>query len=439
MPSLTKLSRSTFERFLPSLRYPDFRALWLASISGDSASWALMTARAWLAKSMGGDYGSTWVGVVIFASMVPYILVTPFAGLLADRMVRRNLLAWVFLMNMGQNVALTVLALTGSIELWHLVVLSFVNGAGRAIQTPTSFSLVANLVPREDLINAYSLSSATFHASRLVGPGIIAPLMASVDLGWVFLICNGFFVVGLYQVLRIRTISTGEMEPTKGVIYNLLAGLRYTYTHRVLMLIVLIIAFHCALTMSFESLLPVLSDDRFNTEGSGVAYLMMAVGAGALIASLFLAGIRGEQMRGRLLLIAGVVSAVTPLGLAVAPNLALGMLATATMGASQTAFMVITLAMMQSIVPDAIRGRISSIYIFHAAGVMSFANLGNGSLADSFDPGWMLTIAGAAFFGVMLVSLVGPTMRKIYLAGVPPMIQPQPAPQYTTAGGGSSS
>ncbi len=439
MTGLTELRRSISGRYFPSLRYADFRSLWMAGIAGESASWALITARAWVAKDLGGDHGNTWVGVIIFASMVPYILVTPFAGYLADRMVRRHLLALVFIANMGQNAVLTVLALTGTIELWHMVLLSLVHGTGRAIQTPTGFSLVANLVPRENLINAYSLGSATFHASRLIGPGLIAPLMMHVDPGWVFFSCNGFFAIGLYQVLRIRTISSGVMEPTKGVIYNLLAGLRYTYSHKLLMYIVVLIFFHCGLTMSFEALLPVLAQDRFLTEGSGIAYLMMGVGGGALFASLFLAGVRSEQLRGRLLLITGVVSAVTPLGLAVAPNLVLGMLATAAMGAFQTGFMVITLAMMQSMVPDAIRGRISSIYILHAAGVMSFANLGNGTLADTFDPGWLLSIGGAAFFAVMLLSIVGPTLRKVYLAGVPPMIQPQPAPQYTTAGGGSSS
>ncbi|MFQ5933262.1 MAG: MFS transporter [Dehalococcoidia bacterium] len=422
MVTLTNLGRNAGQRFFPALGHRDFRSLWLAATASDSASWALITARAWLAKSLAEDHGNTWVGVTIFAAMIPYILVTPFAGLLADRMVRRNLLALVFALNLAQNAALTTLALADVIQMWHLVLLSFLSGSGRALQTPTSFSLVANLVPREDLINAYALNAATFHASRLVGPGLIAPLMAAIDLGWVFLICNIFFVVGIIQVLRIRTMSTGVVEPTRGVLYNLLAGLRYSYNHRVLLFIVVLIAFHCSLTMSFESLLPVLSEERFSSGGSGVAYLMTSVGAGALVVSVALAGIKGDQLRGRLLFMTGIASAIAPLALAAAPSLALGMLATATMGASQTAFMVITLAMMQSIVPDAIRGRISSIYILHAAGVMSFANLGNGSLADVFDPSWMLSIAGLAFLAVMIVSLAGPTFRRVYLAGVPPRV-----------------
>ena len=388
-------------------------------MASDSGTWALMTARAWLAKDIAEDHGNTWVGITIFAGMIPFIIFPPFAGYLADRLVRKNLLGATFVVSLAQSIALTTLALSGSIQMWQLVLLSFVNGASRAVQTPTAFSLVANLVPRDLMLNAYALNSATFHASRLLGPGLIAPLLAVMDPGWVFLACNGPFVLSLALVFRIRTVSTGVIEPTKGVLFNLVAGFRYTYSHRVLTMVVLLITAHCALTMSFESLLPVISDERFDWGGSGVAYLMMSVGAGALVASIYLAGIRGEQLRGRLLFITGVLGSVVPLALAVSPNMALGMLSASAMGAVQTAYMVITLTIMQTIVPDAIRGRISSIYIIHAGGIMSFANLGNGALADLVDPGWLLAIGGLAFLGVTLISTAGPTMRRIYWVGVP--------------------
>ena len=150
---------------------------------------------------------------------------------------------------------------------------------------------------------------------------------------------------------------------------------------------------------------------------------MMAVGAGAMVSSFYLAGIRTERFRGRLLLTAGVLSSLAPLALAVAPNMAIGMLAASVMGATQTAYMVITLTMMQSMVPDAVRGRISSIYIIHAGGIMSFANLGNGALAELTDPFWLLSIGGLAFLAVTLFSGIGPTMRRIYWTG-----NPVPAP-----------
>ena len=423
MNSLDNINRSVRSRYFPALGHRDFRMLWIAILASDSGTWALMTVRAWLARDIAEQRGDLWVGITVFAGMIPFILVPPIAGYLADRFVRKHVLASTFILALAQCIALTVLSLTGLLELWHLVALSFINGSARAIQTPTAFSLVPNLVPRDLMINAYALNSATFHASRLVGPGLIAPLLATVDPGWVFAACNAPFILSLALVLGLRTVSTGAMEASKGFIANLIAGFSYVYRRPALTMIVLLITFHCGLTMSFEALLPVLSEERFGWGGSGVGYLMMAVGAGAMVSSFYLAGIRTERFRGRLLLTAGVLSSLAPLALAVAPNMAIGMLAASVMGATQTAYMVITLTMMQSMVPDAVRGRISSIYIIHAGGIMSFANLGNGALAELTDPFWLLSIGGLAFLVVTLFSGIGPTMRRIYWTG-----NPVPAP-----------
>ena len=419
MTSLDNISRSVGRRYFPALGHRDFRLLWTAILASDSGTWALMTARAVVARDIADELGDLWVGVVVFAGMIPFILVPPIAGYLADRFVRKHVLAFTFVLALAQSIALTWLALVGALELWHLVFLSFVNGSARAIQTPTAFSLVANLVPRDLMINAYALNSATFHASRLIGAGLIAPLLATAEPGLVFAVCNAPFVLSLFLVFNIRTVSSGVMEKTKGFLFNLVAGFKYVYQRPALTLIVVLITFHCGLTMSFEALLPVLSQDRFGWGGSGVGYLMMAVGAGAMVSSIYLAGIRSDRLRGRVLLTTGVLSSLAPLALAFAPNMAIGMLATSAMGATQTAYMVITLTMMQSMVPDAVRGRISSIYIIHAGGIMSFANFGNGALAELFDPLWLLAVGGLAFLAVTIASGLGPTMRRIYWTGNP--------------------
>ncbi len=423
MTSIENIGRSVGGRYFPALGHRDFRLLWVAILASDSGTWALMTVRAWMARDIAEQWSDLWVGITVFAGMIPFILVPPIAGYLADRFVRKHVLASTFVLALAQCLALTVLSLAGLLELWHLVALSFINGSARAIQTPTAFSLVANLVPRDLMINAYALNSATFHASRLVGAGLIAPLLAVIEPGWVFAACNAPFILSLILALGIRTVSSGAMEKGKGMLGNLVAGFSYVYRRPALTMIVLLITFHCGLTMSFEALLPVISQERFGWGGSGVAYLMMAVGAGAMVSSIYLAGIRTERLRGRLLLITGALSALAPLALAVAPNMAIGMLATGAMGAMQTAYMVITLTMMQSMVPDAVRGRISSIYIIHAGGIMSFANLSNGALAELADPAWLLTIGGLAFLAVTVASGVGPTMRRIYWSG-----NPAPAP-----------
>jgi hypothetical protein len=170
--------------------------------------------------------------------------------------------------------------------------------------------------------------------------------------------------------------------------------------------------------MSFESLLPVLSRQQLNAEGAGFSYLMMAIGAGALVAAIFLAGVRSSETRGRLFLILGVLSGVSPALLALSTNMPLALLATAAMGASQAGFMTLTHTMIQSVTPDAIRGRVAGVYSVHIGSMMASANLVNGAVADWIDAPLVLMVAGLAFVVVMVGSWQGVTLRQIYTGGL---------------------
>jgi len=117
-------------RYLKSLSYPDFRTLWIAGMSAGAAAWALIVARGWLIFELSDS--SLWVGVVTFAAMIPRVLVTPFTGYLSDRFDRRTVLAAMFMLNLANNLVLAALVLTDTIEIWHLVVLSLLNGSARA-------------------------------------------------------------------------------------------------------------------------------------------------------------------------------------------------------------------------------------------------------------------------------------------------------------------
>lgn len=419
MASLSRARQLARGRLFPALTHPDFRRMWFAEISANTSSWALITAKGWLVFRLAESNPSSWVGAVTFMSMIPYVFVPVLAGLLADRFVRKNLLASAYAANVVINLLLTFLVLTDQVQIWHVVLISFATGSATAVQYAAAESLTANLVPRKYLINAYALVNAVFHSTRLLGPGVIAPLIERMDLGWIFLLCAGSYMLALPLALRISTISTGVVEPARSIFYNLFSGFRYTYSHPIICSIILLVLFHCALTMSFESMLPAISDFRLGTGGSGVAYMSMMVGFGALLISLGIAPLRDESLRGRLFLTLGLTSALSPLILAIAPNLFIAMIGTTTMGATQAGFMVLSSTMIQSVVPDAVRGRVTSIYVIHAGGIMSFSMLGYGRMADSIDPGWILTVAGLAFMVVMLGSVLRTTVRRLYLAGVP--------------------
>ncbi len=413
-------------RFLAALEHRDYRMLWSANLFAGSAAWALIVARGWLVLDMSGS--SLMVGVATFLAMIPRVVVTPFAGLLADRMNRRTLMALAQGLNLIQVMVLSILALTGVIEVWHLMVLSLVNGVARSIQMPAGSALVPNLVPRDQLLNAIALNASTLHGSRLLGPLVIAPILASTDVGWAFLVCGTMYALTLLQILRIRTVSTGEVREGEGFVDNLLAGLSYTYRHPLLLSLILLVVAHCGLTMSFESLLPLFSETKLHAGGSGVGYLMMAVGAGALVTTLGLAGVRSSLVRGRLFFGLGLFSGVSSRALALAPNTLLALMAAAGLGAGGAGFMTLNTTMVQAIVPDAIRGRISGVQLWHIGGAMALMNLVNGAMADVFrEPlvlgfsgaSLLLAGAGALFIVVMLFSVLRAPLRHIYTQGTP--------------------
>ncbi|MCH7745354.1 MAG: MFS transporter [Chloroflexi bacterium] len=414
--SMLESGRAAAVRLGTALQYRDYRTLWLANVCGGAASWALIVARGWLVYEISDS--SLWVGVVTFAAMIPRMLVTPFTGYLSDRFNRRNVLAVMFTLNLVHNLILAIVVLTGSIQIWHLVVLSLFNGSARAAQMPAAQALIPNLVPKNLLLNAIALNQATNQGSRLIGPAMVAPLLATTGVESAFFLCTGFYAISLIQVLRIRTVSKGAIDKSKKLINNMTEGFSYVYKTPIMRAITIMALFHCGLTMSFESLLPVLSSQQLNAEGAGFSYMMMAVGAGALVSAITLAGIRSETTRGRLFLYMGLLSGVTPILLALSFNMPMALAAAAGMGASQAGFMTITHTMIQSIVPDGIRGRVAGIYSMHVGGMMASINLINGALADYISAPVLLSVGGVLFIVIMFLSLRRVTIRQIYSRGL---------------------
>ena len=437
-------------RYTAALSYPDYVTLWTASLSSGAAAWALIVARGLLVYDL-TDGSSLWVGVVTFGAMIPRVLVPPFTGYLADRFNRRNIMASMFAINLVHNIALAALVSldmftewsdvmilpTVSLSLLVLSFLSFVNGSARAAQMPAGQALIPNLVPRELLLNGIALNQATMNGTRLIGPLAIAPLLLIWGVEGAFILCSGFYLISLIQALRIKTYSTGTIDRRQSFISNLLEGLKYVYRNPILRAVVIMALFHCGLTMSFESLLPVLSDTRLNARDAGFSLLMMSVGLGALISIFLLAGVTSESLKGKLFLNLGVLSGLAPAVLAVSVNMPTALVAAAIMGATQGGFMTLTHTMIQSVTDDSVRGRVGAVYSVHIGGMMASANLINGWFADIISAmmsslnlfggtafGDMLTSSGGAsilllgggvaFIVVMLASWQGATIRRIY-------------------------
>jgi MFS family permease len=175
MTGLNSFARLVFGRYVAALEFPEFRTMWLAHLAAQAAGWALIVARGWFIFDLTGS--SFVVGLVTFAAMMPMMLMPPIAGVLADRLDRRTLLASTYAINMVITLILAILALVGALNESLVVLLTLANGLARATQQSTSQALAANLVPSHRLLNALSLTAATQHMAKLVGPGLVAPVL----------------------------------------------------------------------------------------------------------------------------------------------------------------------------------------------------------------------------------------------------------------------
>jgi MFS family permease len=413
---------SLLSRYVDGLRYQDYRTLWTANACAGAAAWALIIARGWLAYDITG--GLLWSGIVTMAAMIPRLFSTPLLGFLADKFDRAGLLKWTYTLNLLHNVVLALLALGGILDgtggLWVLLVLSLINGTLRSGQMTITQSLIPNLLPPERLLNGIALNQATQQGSRLVGPMMLVPLTASFGIESAFWMCSAFYLIGLIQITRITTRSTGEIDRRRGFFQNLVAGFEYVYGRPQLLAMVMLVLAHCSLVMSYEAILPGISEEKLGSGAVGVSYLMAGVGGGALVASIFIAGVQSVTLRGYLFLFFGVTSALGPIIMALTTLPMLSILAAISIGVNQSGFMTISHAIIQGMTDDRVRGRVSGVYSMHVGGSMAISNALSATVADIFNASIVMAVGGLILVVVIAASVgVGP-IRRLYFPRVVP-------------------
>ncbi len=402
-----------------SLKIKDYRYTWAANMFSGAGMWTFIVAVSWFVLEHSNLSG--WVGIITFASMIPFLIISPIGGLLADRMDRKNLSLITLIAGAITTAALATLSIIGIIELWHVAIITFVAGTFRATQEPAIQALIPNQVPREILLNAITLNASTRHGARFFGLLVAAPLMATdyVGIKGVLVLSSLFYVAGTILMLKVRTASIGDRKVKQRALSGILDGFAYIYTNKIIALFIILVAFHCALVMSFESILPVLTKETLHAkDGSYLGYMVMGFGAGALVSTFLMAGVKDEKAKGQLLFWTGLLSGITPIALSFSVNISMAILASIAMGSSQAMFMALTNTYVQMLAPDQLRGRISSLYILHAGGIMAFANLGYGFMADQISAPPILLVTGLLFI-VFLAGLSAsqPQLRKIYGTG----------------------
>lgn len=399
---------------LPALRHRDFRALWIGGACSSTSLWTLLLANAWIVYKLSDS--SFWVGVSTFASMSPY-LAAPLGGMVADRAERRILVRVTRLATFGVTALLFVLALTGVIAVWMVVALALVQGIIRSVEIPSDQALLANVVPAEDLGNGVALTSTTQHGTRAAGPLLAGPFLATVGVEGAYAVSAVMALLSFASIRRISVSSRGGVVRLADVAENLREGIAYIRRTPPVLALFVLVFFHCSLTMSFDAMLPGFAETELHSPSGGFTVMTFGVGVGALIGTFVLAVMTGVR-RGPLLLATALVSGVSPILMAMSMHIHVAAVSATLMGSSQAMFMALSAVLLQEVVPDDIRGRVMSLYLMSAGGIMAIMNLAFGALADAWGAPVLFAAPGAAFIAITLVTMVsGTNLRYIYRNG----------------------
>lgn len=344
---------------------------------------------------------------------LPYLLAAPVGGLLADLLDRRKFLV----ANLAYQAAITagfatVVALDLT-ETWHIFAFIVAVGLSWAISDPTRFAIVANTVPRQNLLNAFALNGLAFNATRLVVPAVAGLLIALLGPGPTLLLASVLYLGAAVATIVMDLPRMDRQEtPRRKLLAQLVEAATFVRKEPLVLALILLGGIPLLLILPFvQGLLPVYASKVFEVGPAGLGLMMSALGLGATIGTFILASLGDIAYKGRVLLLGLGLTAAAMMAFSHSPGVAPPLLILAIFAGSLTMYFAIGGAALQAIVPDSLRGRVSSISIM-TWGLIPLGSLLSGGLARLLGAPSTTLIAGAAV--AVLLAVVSPKLRRVW-------------------------
>ena len=347
------------------------------------------------------------LGLVGFSGQIPTFLFASFAGVLVDRWNRHRMLVVTQVLSMAQAFTLSLLILTGTVRVWHIVVLSLLLGIVNAFDIPARQSFVVEMVEgKEDLGNAIALNSSMVNAARLLGPSMAGILIAAVGEGTCFLINGLSYLAVVVALLAMRTRPRDSKQRNSWIRQELRDGFIYTFGFAPIRAILLLLALVSLMGMPYVVLMPVFAKDVLHGGPHALGFLMGASGVGALVGALYLASKKSVLGLGRLIPVTASVFGAGLVAFSLSHVLVLSLLLMLVVGFGQMVQMASSNTILQTIVEDDKRGRVMSFYTMAFMGMAPFGSLFAGTLASKIGAPNTLMIGGiACLFGSVFFAL----------------------------------
>lgn len=370
----------------------------------------MIVVRGWLVVDKWDN--AAYLGYLMAFVAIPMLLLSPVGGVVTDRVDKRNLLLMTQLALVLSNGVIAALVITDTIEYWHLLVMSMFSGAAFSFNMPGRQALVAMLVPRNKLMNAISLSTATMNASRIIAPALAGMLVRPIGIGGTYVACTAFYAFAVVATFALPHMPA-KRERDFTFLEDFVSGIRYIRASPLLLGLLLFATVPMIFAMPYQTLMPVLADRVWDVGSGGLGVLQAFVGLGGLVGALVVANLDTYPRKGRLLL-GGAVTfgaflalfALSPWFLAALPLLAV-------VGFSSMTVTTVNNTAIQLAIPDEVRGRVMSVMMM-TFGLMPLGAVPAGIAAQSIGaPPVVATGALLFVISVLIIFSVIPAFRTL--------------------------
>jgi MFS family permease len=382
-----------FESFL----FRDFRWLWLGTFANFMAMGMQMMARGWLVLRLSND-SPLALSVVTIAFSFPMTFMSLIGGALADRIAKKYVIMASQAIGALATAVLATLDLTGLVRFWHLVATGVINGSMMAINVPSRHSIIAELVPEENLMNAISLNNSGMNLTRTVGPALAGVLIVYIDTAGVFYLISAFYVFSFLSVAMIRSTKKPEGNAHEGMVHDIFEGLKYAFRDPTLRGLAVALCMPIFFGFSLMYLLPAWAREALDVQPEGLGLLMMVMGLGSLAGSLALAALRNMSRRGAWVLVNGIFWGIAIAFFSKSSSYAMALPFLFLIGLISSVFMSLHMTLLQTYSSQEMRGRVTSIGIM-SFGAMPLSALPFGAIAEKIG-----TTNALFFCGLMLLA-----------------------------------
>ena len=387
-----------FGRGFRALKVRNYRLFWIGQLISQTGSWMQRTAQDWLVLQL--THSPFALGLVTALQFLPVLLLSLVGGVITDRWSKHRLVIITQVAALLQAAIFAALVATGAIQLWHVYVLALLQGVITAIDNPVRQAFVVELVGRENVVNAVALNSMLFNGARIVGPAAAGIMIAGASglLAGIALVLgvNAItFVAVLIGLIMIdpSQLRTAPPAPAGSMGQRLLEGLAYVWRTPQVLLIMIVVAAIGTFGYNFGVVLPLLSGFVLHTDAAGYGGLSAFLGFGSLVGALSTAYTRKVTLRR--LIVGSTVFSILLGAVAVSSSFALSGALLIALGFAGILFSTSANTLLQLTVPDALRGRVLSLYMLLFAGSTPIGGMLIGSLSSVIGVSETLLVCAA--------------------------------------------